>query len=78
MTNKKGVLSCEYHTGRMTKRALKSRLFRRTKEILEGIKAYKGDKIDSTLDIGTADALMLDMLDQNLDIKTAVGLDFCY
>lgn len=76
MTKKKGVLSLEYHTGRKTKRALKYRLARRTKEVLEGIKAYKGDKIDSLLDIGTADAIMLDVLAQNLNIKTAVGLDF--
>ena len=72
---KKGVLSREYHIGRKTKRSLKY-LFMRTKEVFEVIKAYKGKNIDSLCDVGTADAMMLDMLNQKLNIKTAVGLDF--
>jgi len=73
--NERGILSLEYHIGRKTKKSLRYRLFRRTEEVLEVIKTYKGDEIDAILDIGTADALMLDMLNQNLNIKKAVGLD---
>jgi len=79
MTNKKGVLSLEYHEGRKKKRALKYRLARRTEEVLKAIKGYKSD-IDSLslslLDIGTADGLMLNTLCQELNIKMQVGLDF--
>jgi ubiquinone/menaquinone biosynthesis C-methylase UbiE len=72
---KKGVLSLEYREKRK-KRAERYRLLRRAEEVLKVIRAYKGDKIDSVLDIGTADAAMLDMLDKTLSIKTPVGLDF--
>ena len=41
MTNKKGVLSLEYHEGRKKKLALKYRLARRTEEVLKVIKVYK-------------------------------------
>ena len=79
MTNKKGVLSLEYHEGRKKKLALKYRLARRTDEVLKVIKAYKTavDSLSlSLLDIGTADGLMLDKLCQELNIKMPVGLDF--
>lgn len=75
MKKQKGVLSTEYHKVRERELAPKYRLTRRTDEVLKVIKAYKGDKIDFLLDLGTADALMLDMLD-HLNIKTVVGLDF--
>jgi len=70
-----GVLSLEYHLGRKTKNSWKYRLLRRTEEVLGAIRTYKGDKLDAILDVGTADAMMLDLLTQNLDIKKAVGLD---
>jgi hypothetical protein len=41
MTNKKGVLSLEYHEGRKKKLALKYRLARRTDEVLKVIRRYK-------------------------------------
>jgi len=75
MTTKKGVLSLEYHEGRKKKLALKYRLARRTDEVLKSIKEYKSD-IDSLLDIGTADGLMLNKLCQELNIKMPIGLDF--
>lgn len=77
MTNKKGVLSLEYHEGRKKKLALKYRLARRTDEVLKAIKAYKSDiETLSLLDIGTADGLMLDRLCRELNILMPVGLDF--
>ena len=76
MKLEKGVLSVEYHEGRKRKRATKYRLARRTNEVLQVIKTYKGNEIDSLCDVGTADAMMLNMLNQNLNVKTAIGLDF--
>lgn len=79
MTNKKGVLSLEYHTGRKRKRSLKYRLTRRTEEVLKAIRKYKrdvGTHSLTLLDIGTADGLMLDTLSQELNIELPVGLDF--
>ena len=73
--NQKGVLSSEYHEGRKKKLALKYRLARRTDEVLKAIKEYKSD-INSLLDIGTADGLMLNKLCQELNIKMPIGLDF--
>lgn len=70
-----GVLGVGYHTERKTKRALKYRLARRSYEVLNMIKRYKGKSIQSLLDIGTADGRMLDMLNQNLEISDSVGLD---
>jgi len=72
----KGVLPVEYHKGRERNRALKYRLARRTSEVLQVIKSYKGKEIDSLCDAGTADGMMLEMLNQNLNIKRAIGLDF--
>jgi len=75
MKSQKGVLLPEYHKEREEKLAPKYRLARRTDEVLKAIKAYKSD-VDSLLDIGTADGLMLDKLCQELNIKMPVGLDF--
>jgi ubiquinone/menaquinone biosynthesis C-methylase UbiE len=76
MAYQKGMLNYDYYKGRKTNLALKYRLFRRTKEVIEGIEKYKGHELDSLLDIGTADARMLEMLKNRLHIQTAVGLDF--
>ncbi|MDP2729868.1 MAG: methyltransferase domain-containing protein [Dehalococcoidales bacterium] len=76
MKSQKGVLSIEYHEERERSHALKYRLTRRTNEVLKVIKLYKGNEIENLCDIGTADGMMLDLLGQNLNIKTAVGLDF--
>jgi len=71
-----GVLDAEYYEDRRKNRAVKYRLMRRTKEVLNGIKKYKGDTVRSLLDIGTADARMLDTLKNKLHIPTAIGLDY--
>ena len=75
MKNKKGVLSFNYHIRRKTKISHKYRLLRRTEEVLGAIRAYKKDEINSLCDVGTADAIMLDILGQKLKIKELVGLD---
>ena len=77
MKSQKGVLSADYHKNRGGKLAPKYRLARRTDEVLRVIKSYKNDTDSlSLLDIGTADGLMLDRLCHDLNIQTAVGLDF--
>jgi len=73
--SKEGILYGEYHQKRETRLSLKYRLRRRTDEVLDAIKTFKGDDIKSILDVGTADGLMLDRLNENLDICRAVGLD---
>ena len=74
--NREGVLDVDYHKGRKTKRALRYRLNRRTREVLKAINTYRGIQVDNLLDIGTADAFMLDILCHNLTIRTPIGLDF--
>mgnify|MGYP001015503546 CR=1 FL=1 len=76
MVDQKGVLNYDYYEGRKKNLALKYRLSRRTKEVLKGIEKYNGHELDSLLDIGTADARMLEMLNDELSVQTAVGLDY--
>jgi ubiquinone/menaquinone biosynthesis C-methylase UbiE len=76
MVDQKGVLKYEYYEGRKKNLALKYRLARRTKEVLKGIEEYNRHKLDSLLDIGTADARMLEMLNNELSVQNAVGIDF--
>ena len=65
----------EYHEKRKKKGALKYRLERRTKEVLKATRKYRGTKIASLLDIGCADGLMLNLLNQNLDVSLSIGID---
>ena len=67
----------EYHEKRKRRGALKYRLERRTKEVLKAIKKYRGTKITFLLDIGCADGLMLDLLNQDLKISLSIGIDSC-
>ena len=76
MIHQKGVLHYDYYEGRERGLALKYRLFRRTNEVLKGIEKTKGLEINSLLDIGTADARMLGMLNDKLRIQNSVGLDY--
>jgi len=76
MTPQTGVLSYDYSKERERNLAYKYRLFRRTNEVLKGIEQYKGSELNFLLDIGTADARMLGMLNDKLHIQTAVGLDY--
>ena len=75
LESRKGVLSSQYHEVRVTKRSSKYRLFRRTDQVLKMIRTYKGQNLDCVLDVGTADAAMLDVLYKNVRIEFPVGLD---
>ncbi len=76
MEKRRGVLSQDYHYGRKKNRALRYRLHRRADEVFKGIAKYKGYEIDGLLDLGTADGLMLSMLNCRLSIRNPVGIDF--
>ena len=71
-----GVLDIEYHNGRMQRRALRYRLARRTEEVLRAIRLHYCGTPHSLLDIGTADALMLDRIKQRHFNCTCVGIDY--
>ncbi len=65
----------EYHEKRKRRGALRYRLEKRTKEVLKAVKEHRGTKITSLLDIGCADGLMLELLNQDLKISLSVGID---
>lgn len=76
MDSRTGVLTIDYHKGRLKKVDLKYRLKRRTHEVLKAIQTCKGETVSVLLDVGTADGLMLESLNKSLDIHVSVGLDF--
>jgi len=77
MANEK-TLGVEYYLKRKKAGALRYRLKRRTREILAAIKRYEGTRVGDLLDVGCADGLMLEALDQELDISFCVGMDLSY
>jgi len=48
---------------------------RRTKEVLKTITELKGSSCGSILDVGTADCMMLTLLQRNIDMEEPVGMD---
>jgi len=51
------------------------RLLRRTREVSAAIRKEKGSSCGSILDIGTADGMMLSLLQQSIIIRESFGLD---
>lgn len=76
MTKMKGVLSTDYHIQREIGLATRYRLGRRTDEVIRSIKTNIEKSQLSLLDIGTADGLMLERLNRELNLKTSIGIDF--
>lgn len=75
----KGVYDISYFAGRQTRRALKYRLKRRTEEVYRAIRQYMDRPSGLLLDIGTADALMLNLLSSRLNRDYIfIGLDYSY
>ncbi len=81
----KGVMDIEYHQKRLGSRAYKYRLRRRSEEVVRVLKDFldgiasplaRNDKTITLLDIGTADALMLNYIQKNLRGARCVGLDY--
>lgn len=76
MRKPKGTLDINYHVGRKTKRSLKYRLQRRTHEVIRAIKMYHSNEINSILDIGAADGLMLSRIKKGFPKAECLGLDY--
>ena len=64
-----------YHRQRQTKRALRYRLARRTAEVQRAVERYGARAVDSVLDVGTADGLMLQRLHRQWPQAHFVGVD---
>ena len=71
-----GTLEIDYHIGRKTKRSLKYRLQRRTREVIRAIETYHLNRITSILDIGTADGLMLSRIRKEFPQARCIGLEY--
>lgn len=71
-----GALNKKYALDRKTKRACQYRLKRRTHEAIEAIKKYHPQNINSILDIGTADGLMLSQIKKTFPKTQCIGLEY--
>jgi len=71
-----GVYDVDYYHGRQKKRQLIYRLQRRTDEVERSLKSYTKGPLKVIVDIGTADALMLQNLRNRLGPLQFLGLDY--
>lgn len=71
-----GVYDVDYYHGRQKKKQLIYRLQRRTDEVERALKTYTSGPLEVIVDIGTADALMLDNLRKTMGPKKFLGLDW--
>ena len=77
MTKKpKGVLDKNYAVGRTQKKSWQYRVKRRTQEAIESINQFYSNNIESILDIGAAEGLMLSQLKRNYPQAKCVGLEY--
>lgn len=73
---KQGVLGTEYADGRKSNKALKYRLWRRTHEVREAIRKFLDVEPRSIIDLGTAEARMLNELQQSFPSCRCVGVEY--
>jgi len=73
---KYGVLGVDYAEGRTSNKALKYRLWRRTHEVREAIKAYLEREPSSIVDLGTAEGRMLNELKISFPASRCVGVEY--
>lgn len=71
-----GILDKSYHFERRTKKSLKYRLNRRSKEVIRSIKEYYFGTPKDIIDLGTADGLMLSMMKDNFPSANCVGIEY--
>lgn len=71
----KGVMDVEYHRKRLGNRAYRYRLRRRSEEVVRILKDFSTN-IRTLLDVGTADALMLNYIHKHIKEARCVGIDF--
>ncbi len=73
-----GVYDTDYYEGRLKKRQLIYRLRRRTDEVERALRTYSNGALQTIVDVGTADGLMLDDLRQRLGDVKLLGLDYSF
>ena len=73
-----GVLGLDYFVGRKRKRPLAYRLRRRTDEVEAALQRYGDGQLQTIVDIGTADGLMLNDLQQRMGPLTFLGVDLSF
>lgn len=72
----KGILDKEYAVARQVKRSHVYRLRRRTSEVVNNIMAFSSGGLQSILDIGTADGLMLGNLKEKFPGAVCTGIEY--
>ena len=70
-----GSLDLEYAKGRETKKSLRNRLWRRTSEVLSAIKQFTKSPLRNIIDLGTADARMLDSIHRRYPQAHCIGVE---
>lgn len=70
-----GVYGIDYFIGRQGNPQLVYRLRRRTDEVATALEAYHDGRLDIVVDVGTADGLMLDLLQQRMPHVQFLGFD---
>lgn len=71
-----GVLDKSYARGRKTKKSWRYRLKRRTYEVIQAINKYHPSNIDTILDIGTAEGLMLSLIKKEFPQTKCIGIEY--
>ena len=71
-----GVLGVDYAEGRVTSRALKYRLQRRTDEVIRSVKQYHVGPPKKLIDLGTADGRMLGLLQAEFTDCECMGIEY--
>lgn len=71
-----GALDKTYHEGRKTKKSLIYRLNRRSAEVIRVIRTYYPGIPESVVDLGTADGLMLSIIQDNIPSVRCVGIEY--
>jgi 2-polyprenyl-3-methyl-5-hydroxy-6-metoxy-1,4-benzoquinol methylase len=72
-----GVCDIDYYHGRQKRCQLTYRLCRRTEEVERALSCYSVKPLQTIIDIGTADGLMLASLRQKWGKLTFIGIDHC-
>jgi len=70
-----GTCDAGYHEGRRTKASLRYRLGRRSDEVVRCARRYGPTSIETILDVGTADGLVLARLGRSFPSACRVGID---
>jgi 2-polyprenyl-3-methyl-5-hydroxy-6-metoxy-1,4-benzoquinol methylase len=71
-----GVYDVDYHVGRLHDRQLVYRLQRRTDEVEGALRRHVDGRLQTIVDVGTADGLMLEKLHRSLGPLRYIGVDY--